>query len=110
LKAFDADDGARHRSSDFPPEKFLAEIVNIRERNTHNRVAGLFQARQPQRPEPYWALLRVASKQNTRSLPLDRRLREAFPIHGNYPFADFPVDSAISCSSHAPRSEIPAKQ
>src|SRR5258708_30791226 len=42
VEGVDADDGARHCRSDFPPEKFLAEIVNIRKRNTHNPVPPLF--------------------------------------------------------------------
>src|SRR5260370_5241445 len=42
VEGIDADDGSRHSRSDLPPEKFLAQIVNIRERNTHNPVPGLF--------------------------------------------------------------------
>src|SRR5258708_15066942 len=42
VEGVDAADQACHSLSDFPPAKVLAAILNIRERNTHNRVPGLF--------------------------------------------------------------------
>src|SRR6266436_4142556 len=42
VEGVDADDRARHSRSDFVSDKFLAKTVNIRYRNTHNRVPGLF--------------------------------------------------------------------
>src|SRR5712692_5055638 len=88
VEGIDADDGSRYSRSDLPPEKFLAQIVNIRERNAHNGVPGLF--KRGNRSVLSLIGLCCESQVSKHSIvAIDRRLREAFPIHGNDPFADF---------------------
>src|SRR5258708_39366390 len=80
VEGVDADDGARHSRSDLPPEKFLAEIVNIRERNAHNRVPGLFK-RGNRSVLSLIGLCREPQVSKHSIVTIHRRLREAFPIH-----------------------------
>src|SRR5260370_10721948 len=84
VEGVDADDGAGHCRSDFPPEKFLAEIVNIRKRNTHNRVPALFKRGN----RSVLSLIGLCCKSQVIKhsiAAIDRRLREAFPSHAHDP-------------------------
>ena len=45
VEGVDADDRAGDRGGDFPAEEFLAEIVNVGERDADDRMAGLFERR-----------------------------------------------------------------
>src|SRR5260370_19449115 len=42
VEGVDADDGACNGRGDFPAEKFLAEVVNVRQGDTPDRMPGLF--------------------------------------------------------------------
>ncbi len=45
VEGVDADDGAGYGGGDFPAEEFLAQIVNVAERNADNGMPGLLQRR-----------------------------------------------------------------
>jgi len=109
VESINADDGACNSGRDFPSKEFLAKIVNI---GSVIRTTGC-PAFSRAATAASWALLGFEGQAQIGKdaiVAIGRWLGEAFAVNGNNAFADFlPVDSAINCSSHAPRSEIPGE-
>ncbi len=108
VESVDAEDGSGDGGGNFPAEEFLAQVVDVGDSDVDDGVAGFFERG---------------------DLGVLRRVRRAFETKvgedavvtinggsprfsrstGMMPLPSLPVDSAISCSSHAPRSEMPGE-
>ena len=109
IERVDADDRAGHGRRDFPAEKFLAQVVDIRHGDADDRLAGLFERVDGS------VLLRIGRAVETQIgehaiVAINvRRARCCSRSTGIRPLPSLPVDSARSCSSQAPRSEMPGE-
>src|SRR5579883_101052 len=88
IERIDSDEGTRHRRRHLPPEKFLPQVIEGRQGNAHNRLAGLFQ-RGDGCFLPGVAFALQLQIHEYAVVSVNTRLAHWLPIHWDNSFADF---------------------
>ena len=104
IEGVDADESSRRPRLRFPSGRIPGRGCRCRRRRCARQAARLFRARRLWRPAPRRARIPGEGRRRCGRCRKRRARRVSSRSTGMMPLPSLPVDSAISCSSHAPRS------